>query len=129
MTEHVCIPYGWLSTIPVASGRIASIGGVSLGIFRLPTDPIALVTLIFDGVNADSEIRIYRNSTGEELAGIESCAANQALTVPYFGDGQVTTVRIINAAYEILEFQYTVPSVDQKIPIQKRPDRWYKNPT
>lgn len=122
------IPNPWLTIFPAASGRISSIGDLSSGIFRLSTDPIGIVNLTFDGVDADSEIRIYRNLTGEELAGIESCVANQILTVNYYGPGQTSIIRIIHTVYGILEIPYTIPNVNQIIPIQQRKDRWYNNP-
>ncbi|MBS3953633.1 MAG: hypothetical protein KGZ88_11855 [Methylomicrobium sp.] len=128
MTEHVCIPYGWLSTVPVASGRISSVGGVSLGIFRLPADPLLFVTLTLDGVHADSEVRIYRLSDGSETAGVESCVENPSFLVPYYGTGQYSMVRVINSLYKIKEFAYTIPGVDQVIPVQQEPDKWYNNP-
>ena len=87
------------------------------------------VTLTFDGVQAGSEIRAYLNSTGAELFGVESCDENHAFAgVPYFGSGQYCTVRIVNSAYRIKEFSYTVPGVDQVIPVQQEPDKWYSNP-
>jgi hypothetical protein len=99
------------------------------GVFRLPTDPLKYVDLTFDGVAAGSEIRCYLNSDGTELFGVESCDADHAFTgVPYYGTGQDTTVRIVNSAYRIKEFPYTIPAVDQVIPIQMEADKWYSNP-
>jgi len=112
------------------SGRVTDIGStIGLGIFRLPSDPLGYVDLTFDGVNANSEIRIYRNSDSTETAGVELCDANHVFAgVPYYGTGQVCTVRIVHPDYKIKEFTYTIPGVDQTIPIQQEPDRWYSNP-
>lgn|SRR5574337_1162716 len=121
---------GQLIHVPAQTGRVrGSLGGCTVGMFRLPTDPLKYVVLTFDGVNAGSEIRCYLNSTGDELFGVESCDANHVFSgVPYFGTGQVTTVHIVNMGYRLKEFAYTVPGSDQVIPIQQEVDRWYKNP-
>jgi hypothetical protein len=124
-----CLP-GFPTLQPAARGKIVSSGGNrSMGTLRLPTDPLRYVTLTFDGVNANSEIRIYRNSDGTETAGVELCDANHVFAgVPYFGTGQVCTVRIVHPEYKIKEFTYTIPGVDQTIPVQQELDRWYSNP-
>jgi hypothetical protein len=125
-----CIPNSELTLIPVERGRVSgAIEGMSVGVFRLPTDPLKYVTLTFDGVNANSEIRIYRNSDNSETAGVELCDANHVFAgVPYYGTGQVCTVRIVHPEYKIKEFTYTIPGVDQTIPVQQELDRWYSNP-
>lgn len=124
------INYPGMILIPAQSGRVSSAtGGNTFGVFRLPTDPLKYVDLTFDGVVAGSEIRAFLNSTGAELFGVESCDANHAFAgVPYFGTGQVCAIRIINTAYRIKEFAYTIPAVDQVIPIQMEPDKWFSNP-
>lgn len=96
----------------------------------ISTDPIGTTTVTFSGVNAGSEIRVYLPD-GTEVAGIESCAANQALTWPvYAGGSPNNTVRIVvvNTAYKIKEFTYTVLLGDQSLPIQQEPDKWFSNP-
>lgn len=104
--------------------------GAVFGKLRLPTDPIGTTTVTFAGVNAGSEIRVYLPD-GTEVAGIESCAANQALTWPvYAGGSPNNTVRIVvvNTAYKIKEFNYTVALGNQSLPIQQEPDKWFSNP-
>jgi hypothetical protein len=125
-----CIPNPFGTFIPAARGKInSSLGGLSVGVFRLPTDPLKYVNLTFDGVNANSEIRIYRNSDNSETAGVELCDANHVFSgVPYYGTGQVCTVRIVHPDYKIKDFTYTIPGVDQTIPVQQELDRWYSNP-
>lgn len=104
-------------------------GMPSLGVFRLPTDPLFYVDLTFDGAIAGSEIRAYLQSDGTELFGVESCDADHVFSgVGYFGTGQDVTIRIVNSAYRIKEFTYTIPSTDQVIPIQMEADKWYSNP-
>jgi hypothetical protein len=84
-------------------------------------------TLTFQGVVAGSEIRIYRNSDNVEIAGVESCDANHAFTLTT-GHGSACTIKIVNLAYRIQYFQYTIPSESVSLPIEQEPDRWYSNP-
>lgn len=122
------LPNPQFQFVPALTGRVypTTFGGV--GVFRLPTDPLKYVTLTFDGVNANSEIRIYLNSDGSETAGVELCDANHVFAgVPYYGTGQVCTIRIVHPDYKIKEFSHTIPGVDQTIPIQQEPDKWYRN--
>ncbi|MCU0989207.1 MAG: hypothetical protein MUE63_06415 [Xanthomonadales bacterium] len=130
MTATVCIPDGFITHVPAQSNRMVGSGlGASVGVFRLPTDPLRYVNLTFDGAIAGSEIRCYLDSDGTELFGVESCDADHVFSgVPYFGTGQDTTIRIVNSAYRIKEFPYAIPAVDQVIPIQMEADKWYSNP-
>jgi hypothetical protein len=96
----------------------------------ISTDPIGTTTVTFQGVNAGSEIRVYLPD-GTEVAGIESCAANQALTWPVYAGGSANnTVRVVvvNTAYKIKEFTYDVALGNQSLPIQQEADKWYSNP-
>lgn len=96
---------------------------------RLPTDAVGFVNLTFDGVNAGSEIRAYLNSTGAELFGTESCSDDHVFSgVPYYGPGQVVTIRVVANTWKIKEFTYTVPAASASIPIQQEADNWYSNP-
>ncbi len=85
----------------------------------------ASTTVTFTGVNADSEIRVY-NASGAEIAGVESCDANHALT--WNVDATALTVRIVHTAYKIKEFQYTNAAGTQSLPVQQEADKWYSNP-
>lgn len=95
----------------------------------LPSDPIGTTTVTFSGVNAGSEIRVYLPD-GTELAGIETCSANQQLTWPVYAPGANSVVRIVivNFNYELMEFSYTPVVGSQSIPIQQRTDRWASDP-
>jgi len=86
----------------------------------------ASTTVTFTGVNSGTEIRVYDKVTGTELAGIESCATDQALT--WVLSGNDTTIRLVNTAYKIKEFDYTPVVGNQSLPIQQEPDKWYSNP-
>lgn len=87
-------------------------------------EPVS-TTVTFTGVNAGGEIRVY-NSSGTELAGVESCSADHELTwtVPV-GDVRVV---IVSTAYKIKEFDYTSIAGTQSLPIQQELDKWFSNP-
>lgn len=96
----------------------------------LATDPIGTCTRTFDGVPANSEIRVYLPDA-TEAAGIETCAANQQLTWQVYAAGSPNnTVRIVivHPDYKIKEFTYTSTVGTSSIPVQAEPDKWYSNP-
>lgn len=85
----------------------------------------ASTTVTFVGVHAGSEIRVF-NSSGIELAGVESSTDDPSLTwtLPV---GDVSIVIVANA-YELIDFTYTSVAEAVTLPIQQSPDRWYLNP-
>ena len=110
--------------------RSVSPAGQQYGIQRLPNDPIGMTTVIFDGVAAGCEIRVYDPELNE-VAGIETCAENQALSWPVFAFGSPKNnlrVKIINVAYKIKDFPYTARVGEQSVPVQLESDNWYRNP-
>ena len=116
--------------LPATRGVFGSTGLILFQRQSLATDPIGTTTVTFSGVNAGSEIRVYLPD-GTEVAGIESCAANQVLTWPVYSGGSVNnTVRVVvvNVLYKIKEFSYTVSLGNQSLPIQQEPDKWFSNP-
>ena len=85
----------------------------------------ASTTVTFSGVNAGSEIRVY-DASGNELAGVESSAANPELTwVLSTGDVRIVVVHL---SYKIKDFQYTPVSGAVSLPVQQEADSWYSNP-
>lgn len=114
---------------PSVAGLLPS-GHIHFGKQRLPTDPIGTTTVTFDGVPADSEIRIY-DPNRNELAGIETCAANQVLSWAVYATGSPNNkvrIVIIDMVHRIKEFNYTSQVGNQSIPVQTEPDKWYANP-
>ena len=85
----------------------------------------ATTTVTFTGVNSGSEIRVY-DSTGAALDGVESCSADHVLT--WTVSANPVTVRVVNTAYKIKEFQYTNVAGNTSLPIQQEADKWYSNP-
>jgi hypothetical protein len=91
---------------------------------------VALTTVLFSGVAAGSEIRVYYQD-GTEAAGIETSELNQTLSWSYFRPGSPNnTVRIVvaNVAYKLKEFTYQTASGNQNLPVQQELDPWYSNP-
>lgn len=116
--------------LPSTRGRffVGNLNPVALQL--LATDPIGTATVTFSGVIANSEIRVY-DSTGSELAGIENCGANQALSWSVYAPGNPNndvTIRIVKLDKKIKDFPYTSAIGAQSIPIQQEPDPWYSNP-
>lgn len=77
-----CIPDGGLTFLPAASGKITSVqpGGCSVGVFRLPTDPLFFADLTLDNIVVGSRYRVTRESNGEELATGEAASTTVNLT-------------------------------------------------
>jgi hypothetical protein len=99
----------------------------AVGRQRLSSEALRNLTHTFAGVKAGSEIRVFDDALNE-IAGIESCAANQALSVPYYGGGTNITLEILALDYDEVRITIPAPSVNTSIPIQQRADRWYSNP-
>lgn len=121
-------PDSYLTVVPAETGRVAHTLYGANGAFRLPTDPLGFATVTFDGVNANSEIRVFRTSTGAELAGVELCDADHVLVFPVYASPSNVTIRIVNVLYRTQEFTLNVNQGTFGIPIQQRLDPWYKNP-
>lgn len=124
------IPNPACQFFPLGRGNVVHLGGVALGVARLPTDPVGTTTVTFDGVNAGSEIRIYLPD-GTEVAGVETCEANHILTWIVYAPGSPNnTVRIVivHLDYKIKEFTYVSRIGAQSIPVQQEPDKWRSNP-
>ena len=111
-------------------GKTVVYAGQALAQQLRPTDPIGTTTATFSGVHANSEIRVYLPD-GTEAAGVENCSADHALTWDVYAYGSannVVTIRIVNVAYKIKEFNYTASAGNVSIPIQQEIDPWYSNP-
>jgi hypothetical protein len=104
--------------------------GVVLSRGSLATDSIGNTTVTFQGINANSEIRVYLPD-GTEAAGVELCDANHVLTWGVYSPGSANnTVRVVvvHPDYKIKEFNYTAGLGSASLPIQQEADKWYSNP-
>ena len=106
--------------------------GQDLGLFHtqvLSGEAIGQTTVTFSGVIVGTEIRVLL-ANGTELAGVESCTANQALTwnlyVPGHANNNVT-IRFVSLGYEIFQLNYVTTLGFALIPVQQRVDRNYQN--
>lgn len=96
----------------------------------LPDDPTGFANVTFSGVVAGSEIRVYDPDLNE-LAGIESCAADQVLSWSVYAPGSpynTVQVKVVALGYKIKDFPYTSQVGNQSIPVQMEIDPWYRNP-
>lgn len=125
------------TTLGAGRGKNAPFAfAVSSGVFAFPTDPIGTTTVTFDGVVAGSEIRVYlpdgpSGSAGTEVAGLDSCAAQQQLTWPVYAAGSPNNtvwVHIIKRGLRWMKFPYVSKLGTQSIPIFQNTDLGYNNP-
>lgn len=62
-------PDPFMTIAPMSTGRVVpSLGGATLGVFRLPTDPLFFADLTLRNIVGGSRYRVTRNDTGAELA-------------------------------------------------------------
>ena len=126
-----CIPNGNLTVISASRGKMTTCPmGLSLGVCRLPTDPVGTTNVTFSGVHAGSEIHVYLPD-GTEVAGVESCAADQELAWPVYSHGSVNntvSITIIKRGLRWQKFNYASKLGAQSIPIFPQPDLGYNNP-
>jgi hypothetical protein len=90
------------------------------------------VTVTFDGLRDNTEVRVYNNATGVELDGIENATAgttdDRNFAASIAGSTVVDYV-LHNNQYEYIRVEaFTWPSVAQTINIQQRFDRNFSNP-
>lgn len=106
--------------------RSVSPAGQQYGIQRLPTDPVGTTSVTFEGVPAGNEIRVYDQDLNE-LAGVETCTANQILTWAVYVPGSPKNnvqIKIFGIDYKIKDFPYTSRVGDQTVPVQMDTDPW-----
>lgn len=109
----------------------------STGNFSYRTDGATItissdVNVTFSGLKDNTEVRVYNNSTGAELSGIENATAgtpgNRSFTAAV-ASGTVVDYVIHNKEYEHIRVNaFTWPSTATTLPIQQRFDRNYSNP-
>ena len=102
----------------------------SFSVQKLETDPISVTTVTFAGVQEGSEIHVYLQD-GTEVAGVESCAANQELAWPVYAPGSPNNtvfITIIKRGLRWMKFAYLSRLGSQSIPIFPQTDLGYNNP-
>jgi len=144
ITDHKSL--GWLGAWPSA-GAVRVIGrnvgdtvqiygpGITAtrfvgGVQPMPSDmAIGQTTVTFDGVQAGTEIRVYK-SDGTALVGIEDCAADQVLSWGVFGltSANIIYITLLKRGYRWQRFNYTSVMGAQTLPIFQITDLGYSNP-
>lgn len=125
-----------ICSVPPSRGKQYSSEGGLLSRSNLPDDPFGTTTVTFDGVVAGSEIRVYlpdgsSGAAGTEVAGLDSCAAQQQLTWPVYAAGSPNNtvwVHIIKRGLRWMKFPYVSKIGTQSIPIFQNTDLGYNNP-
>ena len=90
----------------------------------------ASTTVTFAGVNANSEIRVYLPD-GSEVAGVEDCVANQALSWPVYAPGSANNtvhITILLRGFRWQKFPFVSSIGNQTLPIFQIADLGYYNP-
>lgn len=123
-------PHALMSFSGLATSRSRAVGMNGFAVAALPTDPVGNTVVTFEGIVAGSEIHIYLPD-GTEVAGTESCAANQSLTWPVYAAGSANntvTITLIKRGLRWQKFPYQSKVGSQSIPIFQNPDLGYSNP-
>lgn len=94
-----CLP-GFPSLQPASRGKSVSSGGNrSMGVLRLPTDPLFYFDLTLENIVVGSRYRITRQSTGAELAtGVASSTTEVISGVPSFSSNMLMDITIRKAS-------------------------------
>ena len=111
-------------------GKTIPIGRLTMGIVLFPTDPIGTTTVTFSGIASGTEIHVYLPD-GTEIAGVESCVANQQLTWPVYAAGSpnnIVYITLIKRGLRWMKFNYQSVIGNQVLPIFQNPDLGYNNP-
>ena len=112
-------------------GIMLPVGQMSVGMARLPTDPIGTTTVTFSGVQAGTEIRVYLPD-GTEIAGVEECTADPVLTWQVYAAGSPNNsvfITLLKRGFRWQRFNYHSIVGSQTLPIFQIADLGYSNPS
>lgn len=105
-----CIPDPRGTFTPLERGKMVSLANTTatIGVFRLPTDPLFFSGLTLENIVAGSRYRVTRRSTGEELAaGVTASATEVIAGVPAYSNPMLIDITVRNAsgtpAYKIFD--------------------------
>lgn len=84
-------------------------------------------SLVVYGLQANSEVRIYRVSDMTELGGIENSTSSFTYNYNHTVDVPIYVV-VHHVSYEYLRMELILNSTGLSVPVQQRVDRNYKNP-
>lgn len=86
------------------------------------------VTYTISNLKADSEVRIYRTSDGQYLAGVESSGTTFQYNYTYGGSDVPVYVHVIKEDYEWIRYNDTLEAANKTTKVFQRFDRNYSNP-
>lgn len=132
----VIVALGGTVTVPTTRRNFEVDHFLSFALQAYADDPIGTTAVTFDGVIAGSEIRVYLpdgdgGSAGTEVAGLDSCVAQQQLTWPVYAGGSPNNtvwIHIIKRGLRWMKFPYASKPGAQSIPIFQNTDLGYNNP-
>lgn len=89
-----------MTLIPAQSGRVSpAVSGLTLGVFRLPTDPLFYADLTLENIVVGSRYRVTRTLTGDQLATGVAGSTTEVLTgLPCFANPMQVSITIRNAS-------------------------------
>lgn len=89
-------------------------------------DLVSSVTITLTGLIAGTEVRVYDESSGAVVDGIESSGTSWAFS---YSAAEVVYIRIFHVQYKPADIEsYTIPGTDTSIPVAQSFDRNYSNP-
>lgn len=124
------LPFMGVGIYPSQRGRSHPSNAEWVSRLSLPDDPSGTTTVAFEGIVAGSEIHVYLPD-GTEVAGVETCVADQQLTWPVYAAGSpnnTVTITLIKRGLRWQKFPYQSKAGSQSIPIFQNPDLGYSNP-
>ena len=80
-------PVPWCQVFPMARGRMASLGGLSLGHAAWATDPVGTYTLTLTNVVVGSRIHIETQGDGTTLHDSVADAADETISLSAYASG------------------------------------------
>ena len=90
-------PYGGIG--PLTHAQSLSTPWGSLGINRLPTDPLFYADLTLDNIIIGSRYRVTRHSTGDELAtGVAASTSEVLASLPCYSNPMQVDITVRNAS-------------------------------
>jgi len=93
------IPNPQFQFVPALTGRVYPTTFGSVGVFRLPTDPLYYMELTLENIVVGSRYRITRQSTGAELAtGVASSTTEVITGVPVYSSDMLMAVTVRKAS-------------------------------
>jgi hypothetical protein len=97
MSTVVPSPYGTIT--PASSGLTSATLGVSVGIYRLPTDPLFYASLTLQNIVVGSRYRVTRRDNGQELAtGVAASSTEVIAGVPCYANPMLVDITVRNAS-------------------------------